>query len=101
MEPKITVEAVTNMAREQRTSEDIIADAMNELRAAVEKFANTLSQHTTDVSSFLTMDKLENMMGLLDEQTRQVYLDMVSRYLSNINEQEIIASKKENIKKRE
>ena len=89
------------MAREQRTSEDIIADAMNELRAAVEKFANTLSQHTTDVSSFLTMDKLENMMGLLDEQTRQVYLDMVSRYLSNINEQEIIASKKENIKKRE
>lgn len=98
---KITVEAVTNMAREQRTSEDIIADAMNELRAAVEKFANTLSQHTTDVSSFLTMDKLENMMGLLDEQTRQVYLDMVSRYLSNINEQEIIASKKENTKKRE
>lgn len=89
------------MAREQRTSEDIIADAMNELRAAVEKFANTLSQHTTDVSSFLTMDKLENMMGLLDEQTRQVYLDMVSRYLSNINEQEIIASKKENTKKRE
>jgi len=89
------------MAREQRTSEDIIADAMNELRAAVEKFSNTLSQHTTDVSSFLTMDKLENMMGLLDEQTRQVYLDMVSRYLSNINEQEIIASKKENMKKRE
>ena len=89
------------MAREQRTSEDIIADAMNELRAAVEKFANTLSQHTTDVSSFLTMDKLENMMGLLDEQTRQVYLDMVSRYLSNINEQEIIASKKENTQKRE
>lgn len=89
------------MAREQRTSEDIIADAMNELRAAVEKFSNTLSQHTTDVSSFLTMDKLENMMGLLDEQTRQVYLDMVSRYLSNINEQEIIASKKENTKKRE
>ena len=89
------------MAREQRTSEDIIADAMNELRAAVEKFANTLSQHTTDVSSFLTMDKLENMMGLLDEQTRQVYLDMVSRYLSNINEQEIIESKKENTKKRE
>lgn len=89
------------MARERRTSEDIIADAMNELRAAVEKFANTLSQHTTDVSSFLTMDKLENMMGLLDEQTRQVYLDMVSRYLSNINEQEIIESKKENTKKRE
>lgn len=89
------------MAREQRTSEDIITDAMNELRAAVEKFANTLSQHTTDVSSFLTMDKLESMMGLLDEQTRQVYLDMVSRYLSNINEQEIIASKKENTKKRE
>ena len=71
------------------------------MRAAVEKFANTLSQHTTDVSSFLTMDKLENMMGLLDEQTRQVYLDMVSRYLSNINEQEIIESKKENTKKRE
>lgn len=89
------------MAREQRTSEDIIADAMNELRAAVEKFANTLSQQTTDISSFLTMDKLENMMGLLDEQTRQVYLDMVSRYLSNINEQEIIASKKENTQKRE
>ena len=89
------------MAREQRTSEDIITDAMNELRAAVEKFTNTLSQHTTDVSSFLTMDKLENMMGLLDEQTRHVYLDMVSRYLSNINEQEIIASKKENTKKRE
>ena len=89
------------MAREQRTSEDIIADAMNELRAAVEKFANILSQHTTDVSSFLTMDKLENLMGLLDEQMRQVYLDMVSRYLSNINEQEIIASKKENTKKRE
>ena len=101
MELKITVEAVTNMAREQRTSEDIIADAMNELRAAVEKFANTLSQHTTDVSSFLTMDKLENLMGLLDEQMRQVYLDMVSRYLLNINEQEIIASKKENTKKRE
>ena len=89
------------MAREQRTSEDIIADAMNELRATVEKFANTLSKHTTDVSSFLTMDKLENMMGLLDEQTRQVYLDMVSRSLSNINEQEIIESKKENTKKRE
>ena len=52
------------MARGQRTSEDIIADAMNELRAAVEKFANTLSQQTTDISSFLTMDKLENMMGL-------------------------------------
>lgn len=97
----MTGEVVTNMAREQRSSDDIIADAMNELRAAIETFTKTLSQHTTDVSSFLTMDKLENMMGLLDEQTRQVYLDMISRYLSNINEQEIIASKKENMQKRE
>lgn len=89
------------MTKEHRTSEDIIEDAMDELRAAIEKFAKTLSQHTNDVSSFLTMDKLENMIGLLDERTRQVYLDMVSSYLSNINEQEIIASKKENMQRRE
>ena len=89
------------MAKEHRTSEDIIEDAMDELRAAVEKFAKTLSQQTNDISTFLTMDKLETMIGLLDEQTRQVYLDMVSSYLSNINEREIIASKKENTQKRE
>lgn len=89
------------MERERRTSEEIISEAMEELRGAVDKFAKTLSQQTNDVSSFLTIDKLENMMALLDAKTRQIYLDMISSYLSNIDEREVITSKKENTRKRE
>lgn len=89
------------MRKEVKSSQEIVDEAMRELRSAVEKFARTITQSTSNPAAFLTMDQLEDTMADLDTQTRRTYLKMISMYLSNIDEKEIIASKKGSTKKGE
>ena len=42
----------------------------------------------------MTINEMEDLISTLNSETRKAYLDMVSEMLSNIDESELIQSKK-------
>ena len=84
------------MKNDVKSSKEISTEAVQDIRDAINHFLDSLDAKTRDSNDFLTMDQLEILFSELDSKTRKIYLDMVSDSLSNINEKDIIRSKKEN-----
>ena len=78
----------------QKSKEDISHEVIQDIKETVDKFLEEFSEKTADASKFLTMDQLEDMFSELDSKTRKTYLNMLSDSLSNINEKDLIKSKK-------
>ena len=74
-------------------SSDILID---ELRRMLEEFALKLKTGTADVDNFITLSEIEELMGKLISDTRNLYSDMLNEYISSIDERELLRKKKEN-----
>ncbi len=83
-----------------KSPKDISYDVVQDIRGSVNSFLDSFDKKTRDTGDFLTMDELEELFKKLDSETRKEYLNMVSDSLSNINEKELIKSKKVSSPKR-
>lgn len=69
-------------------------DYENDVIEAIDEFKAGFRSRTANPKELLTIKDLESMLDKLVLKTNKVYLDMTSDMLSEINEQEVIASKK-------
>lgn len=88
------------MKEDTKNIDQIAADAVQDLKDAVENYVRVFSDTTKGPAKFLTIDQLEDIVKVLDSETRKIYLNMVSDSLSSIKEKDIISSKKANSRKR-
>ena len=71
-------------------------DYENDVMEAIDKFKADFRSKTADSRNLFTIKELESMLNELVLKTNKVYLDMTSEMLSDIDEQEVITSKKLN-----
>lgn len=75
-------------------------DAKLEINHQIDVFVEKMKSGTENAESFMTISDIEKEWTLLRLNTTKMYSDIVSSYLSTINEKELIKIKKENTKER-
>ena len=76
-------------------------DAKAELDKNINEFRAALDAGTKDTDHFLTLAEIEEKWSELNKKTSKTYSDIVSAYLSNIEESELIRSKKDSSGRKE
>ncbi len=69
-------------------------DATEEINKNLQKFKGNLEAGTADASSFMTISELEKHWKDLRRDNDKIYSDLVSTYLNNVEEKELIKRKK-------
>ena len=64
-------------------------------------FVHTISEKTSDISNFPSIDEIESMLNSSLEKTKLQYLDSVRDCLSSVDEAQVIKLKKKNTQKGE
>ncbi len=72
----------------------IASDAKLEISHQIDKFVADLQNGTSDPENFITITQLEEKLSLLRSNTTKTYSDILSAYLSSIDESELIKRKK-------
>lgn len=80
--------------------EQAVADAKAQIDKEIDEFKAALDAGTADPNSFITFAEIEQKWAELKNKTNKTYSDMISAYLSTLDESAIIKSKKENTSKR-
>ena len=82
-----------------KNADTIQVELQEKLDALAREFIETINARTEDVSNFLTISELEDLLSKTLESTKHEYLDKVRECLSNIDETQVIKLKKENMQK--
>ena len=88
------------MKDEAKTLEQIAAEVKQDLNDKVDLWIKSFSEKTGDLAKFPTIDQIEESLITLDAETQKIFLNMLSDCLSNVDEKDLIASKKANSPKR-
>jgi hypothetical protein len=67
----------------------------------VAEFRQRIKSGTSDPEKFLSITEIESMWSKLREATNELYTEMLTELLSDLDEREIIRKKKESIEKKE
>lgn len=78
---------------------ELKSEIMDQLEEAVDEYFASFSAKSSNGGSLPTIDDIETLLGDLKSKTRDIYLKMVSDSINNVDESELIASKKENTEK--
>lgn len=78
----------------------IASDAKLEIGHKIDEFISELRNGTSNPDEFITITQLEEKLALLRSNTTKTYSDIVSTYLSSLDEKELIKRKKESTAKR-
>ncbi len=70
-------------------------DAVEEVSKHIRATATKLNEGTKDPEHFLSISEIEDLWSRLRQNTTKTYSDMMAAHLSDLNEQEVILSKKE------
>ncbi len=85
---------------DDKTLDKIASDAKLEIGHEIDKFIAELQNGTSNPDDFITITQLEEKLSLLRSSTTKTYSDILSTYLSSLDEKELIKQKKENTGKR-
>jgi hypothetical protein len=88
------------MKDEAKTLDQIAAEVKQDLNDKVDLWMKSFSEKTGDLAKFPTIDQIEESLITLDAETQKIFLNMLSDCLSNVDEKDLIASKKANFPKR-
>ena len=88
--------AEKHMNYDPKTLDEIASAVKQDLNEKVDQWIQSFAKDTSDLSTFPSIGQIETSLLNLDNETRKIYLDMISDCLSNIDEKEMIASKKPN-----
>lgn len=82
------------MKTDTKTLEEIAAAVKQDMNEKIDQWIRKFAEETGDLSNFPSISQLETDIINLDNETRKIFLDMISDCLSNIDEKEMISSKK-------
>ncbi len=82
------------MKDEAKTLDQIAAEVKQDLNDKVDLWMKSFSEKTGDLAKFPTIDQIEESLITLDAETQKIFLNMLSDCLSNVDEKDLIASKK-------
>ena len=85
---------------DNKTIDKIVSDAKLEISHQIDKFVADLQNGTNDPDDFITITQLEEKLSLLRSSTTKTYSDILSAYLSSMDETGLIKVKKGNTGKR-
>lgn len=71
-------------------------DAIIQIKENIAEFRQKHDARTSDPNNFITLSEIEEMWRVLNNSTSKTYSDMISTYLSEIDEKMVIHSKKDN-----
>ena len=74
---------------------------IGELTRIVKEFEEKIQNGTEDPERFLTLTEIEEIWRKLIRETNVLYSDMLQNLIQNIDEKEIVRSKKENTRPKE
>jgi len=74
---------------------------LTEIERLIDTFREKFKAKTSDADNFITIHEIERMWGELQQNTLNIYSDMVRELMSEIDERDLIRKKKENIPKKE
>lgn len=79
----------------------VVIKCKGEINGAIDGFIDKIDAATQGTNEYLTMDQLEDEWGNLEDKTKKTFLEMVSDVVSLLNEEGLIESKKESLRKGE
>lgn len=82
------------MKTDTKTLEEIANAVKQDMNERIDQWIHKFAEETGDLSNFPSISQLESDIIHLDNETRKIFLDMISDCLSNIDEKEMISSKK-------
>ena len=83
------------MKNDTKTLDEIAIAVKQDMNEKIDQWIREFAKETGDLSSFPSISQLETDIINLDNETRKIFLNMLSDCLSNIDEKEMISSKKE------
>jgi len=84
------------MEKEQQECQNI---QVAELERLIDAFREEFKLKTSDSDNFITIHEIERMWGELQQNTLNIYSDMVRELMSNVDERDLIRKKNENMPK--
>ena len=82
------------MKTDTKTLEEIANAVKQDMNERIDQWIRKFAEETGDLSNFPSISQLESDIIHLDNEARKIFLDMISDCLSNIDEKEMISSKK-------
>lgn len=79
-----------------RYDDDVIAEAEDELIQAVRNYSDAINGVIEKNGNVPTINQMEDIWVKLNDETRNIFVKMVSGTVSAFNENELISSKKAN-----
>ena len=72
-----------------------------EIERLMEAFKEDFTLKTADVDNFITIHEIERMWGELEQNTLNIYSDMVREVMGSVDEKDLIRKKKVNTRQKE
>ena len=72
-----------------------------EIERLMEAFKEDFALKTADVDNFITIHEIERMWGELEQNTLNIYSDMVREVMGSVDEKELIRKKKASTRQEE
>lgn len=82
-------------------NEDTVRIKLAEIERLIKEFKEKFEAGTSDSDNFITITEIEKLWGELQNETNNVYSDLVHELMSTVNESELIRKKKRNLKAKE
>ena len=79
-----------------RNMDELAMARMSEIERLVNEFREMLEKGFSDVQNIMNINEIEELWTKLRAGTDVVYADMLSDYLSSVDEREVIRQKKTN-----
>ena len=84
-----------------RNTDELAMARMNEIERLVNEFRELLEKGFSDAQNIMNINEIEELWTRLRAGTDVVYADMLSDYLSSVDEREVIRQKKTNFARME
>jgi hypothetical protein len=88
------------MEKEQE-HENLTSIRKAEIERLIDVFEEEFKSKTANADDFITIHEIERMWGELQQNTLNIYSNMVRELLSNVDENDLIRKKNESIPKEE
>jgi len=80
---------------------DLLSNKLAEIERLIKEFKEKFEAGTADAENFMNITEIENLWGELQNETNNVYSDLVRELMRGVNEKELIRKKKLNSKAKE
>ena len=81
---------------DEKNRDSVCENAIAEIGRRVAEFKSKLDSRTSDPKNFITLTEIEQLWSILNKATMKTYSDMISAYLSQLDEKAVIQLKKVN-----